>query len=190
MLQTKLRLVLPNRLQLLQASLMLQVPVQQLLHLYPAELLRLQPLRRLPGVLLMPQRLQAKLRLFRLAMLQLRGVRLPHLLRLLQVLQVFEPVRGLLLLQAVLQVPVVVLQGAAVLLQVPVLVLRGGRRKQLLLLEAELLLLEAVLQRPEAVMPRVLVRVRLVVQEVYRRVSMFRVPESVLCHRMLVLKLN
>jgi len=103
---------------------------------------------------------------------------------------VLEPVRGLLLLQAVLQVPVVVLQGAAVLLQVPVLVLRGGRRKQLLLLEAELLLLEAVLQRPEAVMPRVLVRVRLVVQEVYRRVSMFRVPESVLCHRMLVLKLS
>jgi len=182
MLQTKLRLVLPNRLQLLQASLMLQVPVQQLLHLYPAELLRLQPLRRLPGVLLMPQRLQAKLRLFRLAMLQLRGVRLPHLLRLLQVLQVLEPVRGLLLLQAVLQVPVVVLQGAAVLLQVPVLVLRGGRREQLLL--------EAVLQRPEAVVHRVLVRVRLVVQEVYRRVSMFRVPESVLCHRMLVLKLN
>ena len=182
MLQTKLRLVLPNRLQLLQASLMLQVPVQQLLHLYPAELLRLQPLRRLQGVLLMPQRLQAKLLLFRLAMLQLRGVRLQHLLRLLQVLQVLEPVRGLLLLQAVLQVPVVVLQGAAVLLQVPVLVLRGGRREQLLL--------EAVLQRPEAVMPRVLVRVRLVVQEVYRRVSMFRVPESVLCHRMLVLKLN
>jgi len=96
---------------------------------------------------------------------------------------VLEPVRWLLLLQAVLQVPVVVLQGAAVLLQVPVLVLRGGRRKQLLLLEA-------VLQRPEAVMPRVLVRVRLVVQEVYRRVSMFRVPESVLCHRMLVLKLS
>jgi len=182
MLQTKLRLVLPNRLQLLQASLMLQVPVQQLLHLYPAELLRLQPLRRLPGVLLMPQRLQAKLLLFRLAMLQLRGVRLPHLLRLLQVLKVLEPVRGLLLLQAVLQVPVVVLQGAAVLLQVPVLVLRGGRREQLLL--------EAVLQRPEAVVHRVLVRVRLVVQEVYRRVSMFRVPESVLCHRMLVLKLN
>lgn len=184
MLQTKLRLVLPNRLQLLQASLMLQVPVQQLLHLYPAELLRLQPLRRLQGVLLMPQRLQlqAKLRLFRVAMLQLRGMRLLHLLRLLQVLQVLEPVRGLLLLQAVLQVPVDVLQGAAVLLQVPVLVLRGGRREQLLL--------EAVLQRPEAVMPRVLVRVRLVVQEVYRRVSMFRVPESVLCHRMLVLKLS
>jgi hypothetical protein len=132
-------------------------------------------------MLLMPQRLQAKLRLFQRAMLQLRLPPLLRLLRVLQVFQVLEPVRGLLLLQAVLQVPVVVLQGAAVLLQVPVLVLRGGRRQQLL---------EAVLQRPEAVVPRVLVRVRLVVQEVYRRVSMFRVPESVLCHRMLVLKLN
>jgi hypothetical protein len=169
----------------------LQIPVQpKLLHLQSPELLRLQPLRQLQAMLLMPQRLlrlQAKLRLFRRAMLQLRGmllVLLPSvlkLLRLLQVLQVLQPVR-VLLLQAVLQVPVLVLQGGAVLLQMPVVVLWGWRRQQQLL--------EVMLQRSEAGLPWVFVRVRLVLQEVYRRVPMFWVPQTMLCHRMLVLKLN
>nr|CAB3453512.1 unnamed protein product [Digitaria exilis] len=67
-----------------------------------------------------------------------------------------------------LQMPVVVLQGGALVLQVPIFVLRGGRRQQQLL--------EVVLQYPKAVVLRLLVRVRLVVQKVYRRVSMLWVP--------------
>lgn len=121
--------MLQTELQLLQDPLVLQIPVQpKLLHLQPPELLRLQPLRQLQEMLLMPQRLQAKLWLFQRAMLQLRGmllVLLPSVLKLfqlLQVLQVFQPV-WVLLLQAVLQVPVLVLQGGVVLLQMPVVVL-------------------------------------------------------------------
>lgn len=124
--------MLQTELQLLQDPLVLQIPVQpKLLHLQPPELLRLQPLRQLQEMLLMPQRLQAKLWLFQRAMLQLRGMllvllpsvlKLFQLLRLLQVLQVLQPV-WVLLLQAVLQVPVLVLQGGVVLLQMPVIVL-------------------------------------------------------------------
>ena len=47
-----------------------------------------------------------------------------------------------------------------------------------------------MLQCSEAGLPWVLVRVCLVLQEVYRRVSMFWVPQSVLCHWMPVLRLN
>lgn len=119
--------MLQTELQLLQDPLVLQIPVQpKLLHLQPPELLRLQPLRQLQEMLLMPQRLQAKLWLFQRAMLQLRGMllvlKLFQLLRLFQVLQVLQPV-WVLLLQAVLQVPVLVLQGGVVLLQMPVVVL-------------------------------------------------------------------
>lgn len=44
-----------------------------------------------------------------------------------------------------------------------------------------------MLHLSEASLLWVFVRVRLVLQKVYRMVSMFRVPQSVLCHWMLVL---
>lgn len=67
-----------------------------------------------------------------------------------------------MLVRAVLQLPVVVLQGAAVVLQVPVVVLRQGR----------LLQQRVVPELPEAVVPGVLLRVRVVVQKLYRRMPM------------------
>lgn len=113
--------MLQSQLQLLQDSLMLQIPVQpNLLHVQLPELLRLQPLRHLQAMLLMPQRLQAKLWLFQRAMLQ---ILLMLLYSVHQLLQVVQPVVRVLLLQAVLQMPVLLLQRGAVLLQVPVVVL-------------------------------------------------------------------
>jgi hypothetical protein len=111
--------------------------------------------------------LQAKLQL-----LQLRGLLLPSMHGLLQLLQAPQ-----LCLHAMLQVPVVVLQGAAVLLQVPVVVLRQRR----------LLQRRIVPQLPEAVVPRVLLRVRLVVQKLYRGMPVRPVRQPVLCWRVLVL---
>lgn len=63
------------------------------------------------------------------------------------------------------ELPVVVLQGAAFLLQVPVVVLRGGA---LLLRQGSVLLLQVVPQRASAVVPRVLLRVRVLLPQVQR----------------------
>ncbi|BAF23879.1 Os08g0456600, partial [Oryza sativa Japonica Group] len=136
------------------------------------------------------RRLQAELQRLRHGVLVLRRRLLP------QVLVLRGAVRRLPgSAPAVAELPVVVLQGAAVLLQVPVVVLRGGAFLLLLLRRREgivgVLLRQALLPRRRdagAVVPRVLLRLLVLLPEVQRWVQPPVVWQSVLCRRMLMLK--
>uniref|UniRef100_A0A0D9X8K6 Uncharacterized protein n=1 Tax=Leersia perrieri TaxID=77586 RepID=A0A0D9X8K6_9ORYZ len=126
-------------------------------------------------------------------LLQLLGLLLQ--LQLPKVLVCRGAVRRLLRVAPALpELPVVVLQGAAVLLQVPVVVLRGGaillrwRRRQGII---GVLLWQVVHRRRResgAVVPRMLVRLRVLMPQVQRWVQLPVVQQPVLCRRMLMLK--